>query len=144
MIADGATEVTIEDVSYLTDALGDLVRAVVALLEGAKRAEFVWAREPGDYDWLLTSREGTLFVRITRFRGWAGQRDANDRGKTLLKLRCDLREFAAAVLGQLTVLHTTLGPTGYKDRWVQHEFPYAEYRRLGELLAAPPPHTAAR
>lgn len=136
MISDGASEATIEDVSYMTDALGDLVRSVVALLEGAKRAEFSWTSERRDYDWLLTSRDGKLFLRVTQYRDWVGQREATDRGKPVLKLRCDLRAFTAAVLAELAALYTTLGLKGYKHRWVQHEFPYAEYRRLEALLAA--------
>lgn len=39
------------------------------------------------------------------------------------------------VLAQLEALYNAHGPKGYKERWVAHEFPLIEYRRLAYLLA---------
>lgn len=132
-ISDGAQEAVCH-VSYLSDALRDLVSAVIKLLEGAKRAEFSWADEPGNYGWLLTHREQVLSIRITRYRNWEKDRGPKEHGKTIFKARCALRDFAAAVLAQSDELYNTLGPQGYKERWVQHDFPLNEYRRLASLL----------
>lgn len=79
--------------------------AIIKLLEGAKRAEFSWCDEPGEYQWLLTHREQVLSIRITRFRNWEQDRRPNDRPKRAFKMRCALREFATAVLAQLTELY---------------------------------------
>jgi hypothetical protein len=134
IISDGANEASL-NVSYLSDALRDLVTAVIQLLEGGKRAEFFWLDEPGEYQWLLTQREQTLSIRITHYRNWEQDRQPKDRAKKAFKTRCSLREFATAVLAQLTALYTTLGPKGYKERWVTHDFPLNEHRRLASLLS---------
>lgn len=135
VISDGANEATLNNVSYLSDALRDLVTAIIKLLEGAKRAEFSWYGEPGEYQWLLTHRAPILSLRITWYRNWEHDRRPQDRGKTDLKVRCALRDFAIAVLAQLTEMYTTLGPKGYKERWIAHDFPLNEYRRLASLLS---------
>lgn len=135
-IADDSNAVMLTGISYLSDALRDLVAAVIKLLEGGTRAEFSWPTEPGEYQWLLTCRRQLLSIRITRFAEWEQDRRTIDPGKSVLKLRCQLPDFASAVLAQLTELHSTLGPKGYKERWVANGFPLSEYERLTVLLGA--------
>jgi len=40
-------------VSYLSDALGDMVRAAVQLLRGASEVSFSFQDEPGEHRWIL-------------------------------------------------------------------------------------------
>ena len=41
--------------SYLSDALGNLVRAAVALLSGFSAVTFSFEEEPGEYRWVIRS-----------------------------------------------------------------------------------------
>jgi hypothetical protein len=134
IISDGANETILSNMSYLSDALRDLVTAVIMLLEGTKRTEFSWYDEPGEYQWLLTCREQLLSIRVTRYRNWEQDRRSSDRGKTAFETRSALRDFATAVLAQLPELYATLGSKGYKKRWVAHDFPVNEYRQIAALL----------
>lgn len=133
-LADGSNETILTNVSYLSDALRDLVATLIELMEGAKRAEFTWYDEPGEYQWLLTNHKQLLSIRITRYQNWEQDRKPREHGKTIFKARCALREFAVAVLAQLREIDATLGPEGYKARWVAHSFPSKEYQRLTSLL----------
>jgi hypothetical protein len=133
-ISDGTDQLTMQ-ISYLSDALRDLTVAVSALKEGAKTSECVWLTEPGEYRWSLTRRRETVWIRIVGFREWEQDRSPRDRGRVVFKAHCTLEELAAAILHELEDLYTTIGPAGYKERWVAHEFPVAEYRHLRDLTA---------
>jgi hypothetical protein len=120
-------------VSYLSDALRDLTAAVSALLEGGKASRCFWLAEPGEYRWSLTRRGNTVWIRVVGFREWEQDRPPKDRGRVLFKAHCPLAEFAAAVLRELERLYTSVGPAGYKARWMAHAFPVAEYKQLRNL-----------
>src|SRR5690606_17118422 len=53
--------------SYLTDALGDLLRAVVRIADGALEADCSWDEEPGVYRWLLRRAGPAALVRIVHY-----------------------------------------------------------------------------
>ena len=131
-IRDG-TEQAILYVSYRSDALRALTAAVNALLQGAKAAGCVWFAEPGEYRWSLTRRGDAVWIRVVGFKQWEQERSPKDRGRVLFKTHCQLEDFAATVLRELERLYTSLGPAGYKERWVNHEFPVAEYKHLRDL-----------
>lgn len=133
-ISDGTATATIDNITSDSAPLRSLLSALANLLDGQKRAQFSWWDEHGEFQWLLTSRDQILFARITRYRMEPIYRKPNDRGKPLLKLRCDLREFATAVFEQLRERFETLGPTGFEDQWIR-PFPLSEFQRLGELLS---------
>ncbi len=56
--------------SYLSDALGDLTRAVIALLQGAEQARLTWDEEPGVVAWRFERQSDDVDVCITVFDGW--------------------------------------------------------------------------
>lgn len=133
-ISDGVHELVV-DASYLTDALGDLVRIVITLLEGAKEAQCAWLQEPGESHWLFTRRRDEMFLRIIEYKDWEqDRRNPKDRGRVYFKTHCPLRDFATVVRQQLTLLLDTLGRDGYKRAWVNHSFPLDDYRQLSALL----------
>jgi hypothetical protein len=54
--------------SYLSDALGDLCSAVIALLRGEAQARVSFEEEPGEYRWLFErSGPDRLRIRIREF-----------------------------------------------------------------------------
>jgi hypothetical protein len=69
--------------SYLSDALGDLLHAVVALLRGGKEAGASFAEEPGEYRWRLRRRgSDQVSIRILWFEELWSQPD--EKGKAVL------------------------------------------------------------
>lgn len=134
-LGDGAETVTLDGVSYLSDALRDLIGAVLVLLDGGKRAEFSWFTEPGEFAWLLTNHKQVFSIRVTRFKDWEAFRDKYDRGKTIFKGRCALKQFSKSVLAQLDELCATIGPDGYQEQWGS-SFPVDEYQQLRARLSA--------
>ena len=118
--------------SYLSDALGNLARAVVGLLRGVETATVSWAEEPGEYRWLLARTDDHLSIRILWFNSQYPRRP-NEEGRAVFETSCRLVDFAGQVTSQLRMLLDTLGEAGYKKQWVQHEFPRAEYDTLVRL-----------
>jgi hypothetical protein len=132
-ISDGVNHAVVE-VSYFSDPLRDLARAVIALLEGAWRFQFTQFVEPSEYHWSLIRRDGKVTIRIRRFKSEEQFHDPKDHGKKHLVAEGSLRDLAKAVLDQLNELYTTLGPEGYVKQWVDYSFPLAESTRLSALL----------
>ncbi len=123
--------------SYLSDALDSLSGAVVSLLKGDDSAEVIFSEEPGEFRWLLTRvPPDQLRVRIYwSLPRWNDQ--PHDVRMPILDATCRMRTFAGQVLAELQRLFTEYGETGYKARWVLHDFPSKRLHQLEELLAGP-------
>ena len=130
-IADHETKVELT-ASYLSDALGNLARAVVGLLRGVETATVSWAEEPGEYRWLLARTDDQLSIRILWFNSQYPRRP-NEEGRAVFETSCRLVDFSGQVTSQLRMLLDSLGEAEYKKQWVQHEFPRAEYDALVRL-----------
>ena len=133
IISDGTNRAAVE-VSYFSDPLRSLATAVIALLEGAWRYQFIQFVEPSEYHWSLIRRDGKVTIRIRRFRSEEQFRSPKDHGKKLLMAEGNLRDLANAVFNQLNEVYEALGPEGYAKRWVNYRFPLAEHARLSALL----------
>src|SRR5690606_22826162 len=57
-----------------TDALGDLARAVIVLLEGAERASLVLEDAPGVHEWSFERDEELVHLRV---HSWADRRSGH-------------------------------------------------------------------
>jgi hypothetical protein len=119
--------------SYLSDALGDLTRATLALVRGARQATISWEEEPGEYRWLLTRTGGDLAIRILWFDD-ADTQQPDEAGRVVFATTCILTTFATALARQLQQLLDDLGVDGYKRQWVRHDFPLSELEALNHLL----------
>jgi hypothetical protein len=119
-----------------TDALGDLTRAVIVLLEGETRATVVLEDAPGVHEWSL-EREGDL-VNL-RVHSWAdrksGHADLTLSQERSAALACPLLALAREVVLVLDVLWVGHGPDGWQRLSPRHPFPTPERRRLQQLLA---------
>lgn len=120
--------------SYLSDALGGLLEAVVRLLEGQPEATASFADEPGEYRWrMVRVSSDRVALRILEFPQLWGNRP-DQEGKPLLETECRLRTFAGAVLSASQRVLEEHGADGYRERWVKHEFPLENLQRLKALL----------
>ena len=133
-LADGTREIELV-ASYLSDALGDLTRAAIALLQGADVATFAWLAEPGRAEWRLVRHGDQTDVTITIFADGHTYLIGQARhAPQTFTIRCPLTRFANEVLDELWQVLEEVGLDGYKERWKAHDFPLTEYEELRRLL----------
>ena len=120
--------------SYLSDALNDLVAAVVSLLRGNSEATAVFEEEPGRFTWRL-ERLSPERVRVCIYSLLTEEESqAGPDGALIFDAECDARAFGMAVKMELERLWRELGPVGYKEKWVEHDFPQQRLIELRALL----------
>jgi hypothetical protein len=123
--------------SYLSDALGDLIRAVRGLLEGANEARASWEEEPGEYRWVFQRDESEVRIRLIAFRDIYDHAPDED-GQALLDGTCTVRDLGVAVASAAQRVLDEVGPAGYQERWVEHPFPTDDLAALEQLVGRAP------
>lgn len=128
-----------------TDALGDLARATVTLLEGAERASVVIEDAPGVHEWTFERDGEEVTLRI---HSWADRR-SNSADMTLsqersVELVCALPALARELVLVLDVLWIGHGPDGWGRLSPKFAYPATERRRLRQLLAVTARRAAER
>jgi len=122
-------------VSYLSDALGDMTRAVVRLLQGSQDERVSFLGEPGEHVWTLRSEDGkTLRVEVAWFEDWV-EVDKSQEKREVFSTECRLLDFAQEVHAVLDRLMEKYGLEGYEQRWVEHEFPLTDSAKLKQEFA---------
>jgi hypothetical protein len=128
---EGGAHVT---ASYLSDALGDLLRAVVGILRGAPETTAIFTEEPGEYLWVFRrAPPDRVLVRILWFDDWQTQR-RDERGELIFEAQCRLRTLAGASLAAAQQVLGEHGEEGYEREWVNYPFPVELMRELKRLL----------
>ena len=119
-----------------SDALGDLARATVSLLEGAERASVVIEDAPGVHEWTFEREGETVNLQI---HSWADRRshsaDMTLSQERSVELACALTALARELVLVLDVLWIGHGPDGWARLSPKYAYPAAERRRLRQLLA---------
>jgi hypothetical protein len=123
--------------SYLSDALGDLIRAVRALLEGAEDARASWEEEPGEYRWVFQRSGSEVRMRLLAFPDVYDDGPDED-GQALLDVTCLVTDLALAVASGAQRVLDQLGPDEYQQRWVEHPFPTDDLTALERLVGRDP------
>ncbi len=120
--------------SYVSDALGDFAAAVCAILRGRRRARASFSEEPGEYRWLFTSNTpGSVRVRILGSPDLREDRP-DHRGKVVLDAECPVLTLGEAVVAMLDSVEKTYGTEGYREMWVEHDYPTQRAAELRELV----------
>ncbi len=79
-------------------------------------------------------KELQLTLRLLEFDDlWSNQPD--EHGRVLLEVSMPRLEFAEAVADAATKVLARHGVGGYKEMWVEHEFPSQDLERLEALVA---------
>jgi hypothetical protein len=120
--------------SYMTDALGDLIRAALALAGGSSDQKVVWVEEPGCSEWVLIRDSETLRVQIVHYDGLSPTH-LGDLGVPELDASCSTAEFLNAIYLGADAALSAHGPDRYKELWRAHEFPVADLGTLGTYVA---------
>lgn len=119
--------------SYLSDALGNLANAVVALIKGESVARFSFDEEPGEYRWILERHGDSVRIRILEFGELWGD-DLDENGKMLFDMTCRFDHFVVATCTMLKEIIQKYGPDGYKEKWVEHDFPISQLDAIKKFL----------
>jgi hypothetical protein len=115
-LRDGAHEVSIR-ATYLTDALRDLVDAVIAVMRGASHVACTWQDEPGEHRWLFDRQDADeVTITIRRFDS-TFSRQSDELGEIIFTARCPQRRLAGQLLTQMWHLLNDQGLEGYRGLW---------------------------
>ena len=118
--------------SYLSDSLRDLAEATLRLCAGAPEATVVFMDEPGEHHLVLRRNDGDrLTYEVRWFDDWASWGShPPDRYFVALKGQTTVRRLRRQVVNVLGDLDETFGPEGYRERWINAEFPSETYAAL--------------
>ncbi len=125
VLSDGLQQATLTASAVPEEPLLPLLWAVRLLLLGASESTCTWWGEPGQYRWLFSRTETQLQIHIVRFedhRSWS-----NEKGKTVLRMECDVLAFAKRLSQQLGQLTYQNGSPAVAPQ---------EYQRLKEAMMA--------
>ena len=133
VFADGCGNQMI--ISYLTDAPGDMVRAVIALFkmpEGGQ-VQFSWEDEPGEYRWTIERHGDTVAVKIVESQQNYSKL-ADDPWPLFFQTECSLLRLATQVRGQMQQIVNEYGLDRYRGQWSTYPFPIDELEQLSKLI----------
>jgi hypothetical protein len=121
--------------SYLSDALGDLAGVVEDVLRWpGVDARVVFVEEPGEYRWrFVASGNDGVRVKVIEFPDWGAT--ADEAGRVILDAECGRQAIGKAVAAELRRLLAVHGLDGYREKWVNYDFPSARLAAIEELLA---------
>lgn len=129
-------------VSYLHDSLAQLTDAVLALITGeSARETVIFMEEPGELQLtfnLVSTAElardhPVVNVQLEWFTDWVSW-NMSASSKVLQRFCVPLYRVALAVYTSLEMIYSTLGLSGYKKAWMEHDFPLHAYGQLAKQL----------
>ncbi len=120
--------------SYLSDPVAEMADAAICLLQGADSVRFSFLDEPGEHRCYVTRVEGSdVQIRVL----WLDDcmpALPDERGTDVFACRCSLARFCGEVLSCLQHLLAEHGIEGYKQRWIDSDFPSERFERLRALI----------
>ena len=118
--------------SYLSDALGDLLAALMLLNDGATVARVSWEEEPGEFRWIFQRvSDEAIDVVVLWFDDDDGLPD--DRGTVVFETRTSSIELTSAIAAGARQLLDEIGEVEYERQWVEHAFPTESLRKLERM-----------
>jgi hypothetical protein len=117
--------------SYITDALDEMLKALILLNPElspfpVSNSQFEWNEEPGGTVWKFRKIDDLLHVEIMSFE------NLQNKKQLVIGLNesCSITEFSEAVVQALDLLLSLHGKEGYKEKWVNYDFPTNNYLKL--------------
>lgn len=123
--------------SFLEDALGNLAKATLRIVQGEKLTFATFLEEPDEYiveyRWKLSSiNDNEILVEILWFDEWKVG-EIEREGKPILHFRCEQLFFAKKIIKCLDEVLDENGLEGYKQMCIGHEFPFNAYNELKSI-----------
>jgi hypothetical protein len=118
-------------VSYLHDSLRELAVSILRLRAGESEAKVIFMDEPGEHHLILKRVGENVEIEVIWFDDWASWKLTPDtEPRRTLTATVPLAEFHHAVTNALAGLLDAFGLEGYKEKWIEHEFPLKEFETL--------------
>lgn len=110
--------------------------AAAAVLAGAHSISVGFDEEPGETRWsVVRTDNGTVRVSVLSFQElWGNRPDAE--GESMFSWTCPPIDFGRAVRDAAETVLKEHGLAGYKERWVEHDFPSQQLELLKSYIAA--------
>jgi hypothetical protein len=134
VVAHQGSSVTVT-ASYLSDALGNLLAALLDVLNGEGESRVSWDEEPGEYRWIITGHSDYLGIEILEFSELWGDK-SDSEGKQAFQVFVPLTEAVAAFIAGADAVLLEHGEAGYLEQWHEHPFPSALLGALKERATA--------
>jgi hypothetical protein len=119
--------------SYLTDSLSELLSSLITITPGCvpypmNESTFIMEEEPERLVWKF-EKPNDQDVLITIIKVSESERSI------VFKEQCLLSDFIQVVVNSISKLLKKHGIEGYRDIWVNHDFPLNEYQRLYNYIS---------
>lgn len=123
-------------ISYLHDSLAEFITAANLLLKGAPDAKVIAMDEPGEHLVHLQSLSAAnLAIEIRWFKDWASWNLITEKEfEVVFKCHDTILNFSTEIFNNAKRILDQHGMEGYKEKWIEHDFPFDEYHRLKSLL----------
>ena len=114
-------------ISYLHDSLRDLAKSVIAL-ENDQPALVVFMGEPGEHQLELSMCGGQIDYKLKWFDDWASWEIVpKDQFRLVSAGTMPFKHYKKQISSILRDIHDNIGVAKYKELWIEHEFPKAEF-----------------
>jgi hypothetical protein len=119
--------------TYLTDSLSDLLRSLITITPGCvpypmNESTFIMEEEPERIVWKFEKQnERDVLITIIKVSGI--------ERSIVFKEQCLLSDFIKVVVNSISKLLKKHDVEGYRDIWVNHDFPLNEYQRLYNYIS---------
>lgn len=122
--------------SYMTDALGDLLNALIQLVNGRGEAECNWTQEPAGWQWNFVRPNDVEVELEIRFsddsfqNGW----DPESEEAVRFRSRAALSELVGSIADGARRSLDEFGVDGFAAQWNMHPFPSLQLQALQKWL----------
>jgi hypothetical protein len=131
-VATDSQTLTIQNISYLTDALGELSQAILDVLGGEDVTKASFAIEPGEYRWIFNGHENRISIQILEFPDFFDYLE-DESGKIVFACEIMKKELKDSIVTCLSNVIAAYSQEEYKQRWDLHEFPLETYTQIKAL-----------
>lgn len=119
------------DVSYLHDSLKELGISAIKIRNNPEQS-VIFMEEPGEIKLVIKrSQEVKLNFELRWYKDWASWNIiSEDDYEVIMTGETTVASYINQVRSALMKIYDEIGPEKYKEKWIEHEFPIAEYEKL--------------
>ena len=118
-------------VSYLNDSLKELAESAIEIREKDFKS-VVFMEEPGEHVLILNRKnENKIEYELRWYKDWWSWNLIDENNfNSVFKGETTVPKYINQVRNVLNGIMTELGPDKYREKWIEHDFPIAEYEKL--------------
>lgn len=119
------------NISYLHYSLKNLAESAIDL-KNCREKLVIFMDEPGE-TWLILKKQenNTIEYELRWYEDWASWNLINEEKYQLAMMgTITLPKYINEVRRNLIKIYEEIGVEKYKEKWIEHEFPLAEYQKL--------------